>query len=125
MIRVPAEKGHTFYRGFHGADTAFETGKVLKLPNSFPDGTSNTLLVVEAGEPCIWTKPDDLPYDAEKPLPKLGGLFEGDFHVLMCDGSVCPGKSSKMDAANFKLLITRSDGNVVDPDAALGNEKKK
>lgn len=124
-IRVKAEEGETFYRGFNGADTAFETGKALRLPASFPDGTSNTILVVEAGEPCIWTKPDDLPFDLKKELPKLGGLFDGDFHVLMGDGSVHPGKSSKIDPENFKFLIIRNDSYVVDAERGLGIEKKK
>jgi hypothetical protein len=123
-IRVKAEKGETFYRGFNGADTTFETGKLLKFPASFPDGTSNTILVVEAGEPCFWTKPDDLPFDNDKALPKLGGLFDGDFHVLLGDGTVEAGKSGKMDAGEFKKMVTRSDGNVVNPEAALGIEKK-
>ena len=74
---------------------------------------------------CIWTKPDDLPYDADKALPKLGGMFEGDFHVAMADGSVLPGISEKMNAAQFHLLITCSDGNVVNHGLALGHEKKK
>ena len=123
-IRVKAEKGETFYRGFSGADTAFETGKLLKFTESFRDGTSNTILVVEAGEPCIWTKPDDLPFDNRKALPKLGGLFDGDFHVLIGDGTVAAGKSSKMNAGEFKKMITLSDGKDYDPAAALGIEKE-
>ena len=38
-----------------------------------PDGTSNTIMVAEAGEAVPWTKPDDLPYDGLMALPKLGG----------------------------------------------------
>lgn len=123
-IRVTSELGYTFYRGFNGPDTTFETGKKLKLVG-IPDGCSNTIMVVEAGEPCIWTKPDDLPYDADKALPKLGGMFEGDFHVAMANCSVLPGNSKKMNAAEFHLLITCSDGNVVNHGRALGHEKKK
>ena len=122
-IRVPAEKGVTFYRGYTGADTIFELDKILRFAH-VTDGLSNTILAIEAGEPCIWTKPDDLPYDAEKPLPKLGGLFEGDFHVLMCDGSVHRGYSTKMVADEFKKMVTRSDGMVLDSDKGLGIEKK-
>ncbi len=123
-IRVKSELGNTFYRGFNGPDTIFETGKKWQLA-TIPDGTSNTIMVVEADEPCIWTKPDDLPYDSDKTLPKLGGMFEGDFHVAMADGSVLPGNSEKMNAAQFHLLITCSDGNVVNHGLALGHEKKK
>ena len=38
----------------------------MKIPGDFPDGTSNTFLVVEAGEPVPWTKPEDL--DQERGL---------------------------------------------------------
>ena len=123
-IRVKAEKGHTFYRGFNGADTTFEAGKKLAIPQSFPDGMSNTIAVVEAGEACMWSKPDDLPYDATKVLPKLGGLFEGDFHVLLMDGSVMKGHEKMMNTDEFRKLVTRSDGMVVNIEMALGHEKK-
>ena len=123
-IRVKADKGVTFYRGFNGADTTFEAGQQLAIPRSFPDGTSNTVAIVEAGEACIWTKPDDLAYDAEKPLPKLGGLFDGDFHVLLMDGSVALGHTKTLNEGEFRKMVTRSDGQVQDSDKALGTEKK-
>ena len=122
-IRVKAEKGQTFYRGFNGPDTVFEAGT---QHNRFAmkDGTSNTIMVVEAGEPCIWSKPDDLIYSAKKPVPKLGGLFDGDFHVLMGDGSTHCGIGKKMDGEEFRKLITKSDGMVQDTGKALGVGKK-
>ena len=123
-IRVKAEKGNTFYRGFNGADTTFEAGKKLAIPQGFPDGMSNTIAVVEAGEACMWSKPDDLLYDATKVLPKLGGLFEGDFHVLLMDGSVMKGHGKMMNTDEFRKLVTRSDGMVVNIEMALGHEKK-
>ncbi len=123
-IRVAGKKGETFYRGYNGPSTAFELGERLNIPRSFSDGTSNILAVVEAGEACIWSKPDDLPYDPKKLLPRLGGLFDGDFHVLMVDGSVHTGSSKKIDDEHFHLLITRNDGFVVDRAVALGHKKK-
>ena len=122
-IRVKADKGQTFYRGFDGPDTVFEAGTKQTLL-SMTDGTSNTIMVVEAGEPCIWSKPDDLPYGGKKPLPKLGGLFDGDFHVLMGDGSTFRGSSKTMHGDEFRKLLTKSDGMVADPEKALGIEKK-
>jgi hypothetical protein len=38
-------------------------------------------MIVEAGEPVIWTKPDDLAYDPKKPLPRLGRLSDKGFHA--------------------------------------------
>ena len=47
-----------------------------------------TLMIVEAAEPVPWTKPDDLPYDDAKPLPRLGGPFEDGSYAAFADGSV-------------------------------------
>ena len=45
-------------------------------------------MIVEAAEPVPWTKPEDLPYDDGKPLPRLGGPFEDGSYVAFADGSV-------------------------------------
>ena len=58
-----------------GKGTAFEGTQGLSLENDFPDGTANTILVVEAGEAVPWTKPADLAYDPDGPLPPPGGVF--------------------------------------------------
>jgi hypothetical protein len=118
-IRVKAKPGETFYRGFTGADTVFEAGARYGIAQ-IPDGTSNTIGVVEAGEPCVWTKPDDLPFDPTKPLPKLGGMFEDTFHVALMDGSVQAVNGKKMDADAFKRMLVRSSGLVRDTKAAFG-----
>ena len=90
----------TFYQVFTGPDTAFELATGPRLLDDFPKGTSVTILVVEASEAVPWTKPQDLDYDPDKPLPKLGGVFTGPgrfrllpsdrrkgAHVLLADGS--------------------------------------
>jgi hypothetical protein len=88
-VRVKAKEGATFYQVFTGEKALFDPKRPApRYPASITDGTSNTGLVFEAGEPVIWTKPADLAYDEKKPLPKLGGLFDGEFHVALCDGSV-------------------------------------
>ena len=79
-IRVKAKEGETFYQVFTGKNALFG-GKAATLPG-ISDGTSNTGMIFEAGEPVIWTKPADLAFDEEKALPKLGGLFDGDFSCL-------------------------------------------
>jgi len=92
-----AEPFTTFYQAFAGKNTAFEINPDktamwgalgTSIPRSFTDGTSQTIGIVEAGEAVPWTKPADVPFDAAKPLPKLGGIFNGAFHVGMMDGSV-------------------------------------
>jgi prepilin-type processing-associated H-X9-DG protein len=89
-IRVKAKGGETFYQVFEGEDTLYRPKKENYTLRALTElnGTSNTCLVIEAGSPVIWTKPTDLPFDKKKPLPKLGGLFDGEFHVVFCDGHV-------------------------------------
>ncbi len=108
--------GLTYYQVFVGPGTAFEDLEGQRWAgvrfSQILDGTSNTLMVVEAGEPVIWTKPDDLPYDPKKPLPKLGGLFPDGFHAALCDGSVqfIPNSYKK---EFLRFLVTRNDGQVI------------
>lgn len=112
-VRAKAKEGETFYQRFRGKGTPLVDGKQMKLTD-FHDGTSNTGLVFEAGDPVIWTKPDDLPYDPAK-LPKLGAQFDGACHVLLGDGSVIRMKKDA-DAAELKKLIQPADGEVIDFD---------
>ena len=82
------------------------------------DGSSNTGMIFEAGEPVVWTKPADLAFDEKKALPKLGGLFDGDFHVCMGDGPVRRTKKGA-DEKLLKYLIMPNDGNVIDLDKLI------
>ena len=72
------------------------------------DGLSNTILLVEAKRNIPWTKPEDISYAADKPLPALGGYFKGGFHVAMADGVVrfCP---NTIDEKILRVLITKAD----------------
>jgi hypothetical protein len=78
----------TYYQVFVGKDAPFDGLKSPRIPISFPDGTSNTFLIVEAGEAVPWPKPEDIPYAADKPVPKLGGLFPDGFHAAFVDGTI-------------------------------------
>jgi hypothetical protein len=112
---TPKEKGFTYYQVFTGKGTAFEGKKGLRLPADFPDGTSNTILIIEAKDAVPWTKPADLPYDSKKPLPPLGGLFRDGFHAALADGSVRFVRRT-ISARTLRDAITRDDGNVLGPD---------
>jgi prepilin-type processing-associated H-X9-DG protein len=103
------EKGQTLYQSFSGPG-ALMGGKPVKFQNIL-DGTSNTFMVIEAGEAVPWTKPADIAFDPKKPLPKLGGIFDGAFNVAMCDGSVrFVAKGVKTE--NLKKYITINGGEL-------------
>jgi RNA polymerase sigma factor (sigma-70 family) len=88
MPAVYGDQGNeTVYQVFVGPDTAFPGAKPKQF-GDITDGTGNTILLAVAARPVPWTKPADLPYLADKPLPKLGGQFKDGFHVASADGAV-------------------------------------
>ena len=114
-VRVKAEAGHTFYRGFCGNGAFFEAGKKRKFLD-VTDGSSNTIAVIEAGDAVIWSQPDtDIPFDPKKPLPALGKDIDGVFHAASLDGAMHRIRRD-FDAAKMKLAIMIADGDVVDLD---------
>jgi hypothetical protein len=116
-IRVTAKDGMTFYRGFSGKDAVFgpDHGRDgIGLPiEAFGDGTSNTGIVFEAGEPVIWTRPDELAFDPDEKVPKLGGMFDGVFHVGLGDGIVIRCAKNPVEA-ELRKLIMPNDGYTID-----------
>jgi hypothetical protein len=107
-----APKGHTFYRCFTSPGTF---GAATTFVN-ITDGTSNTIMILEAGESIPWTKPDDLIYDPNKPLPKLGGHFKGKMNVAMGDGSVRTINLATISDATLRAAITANGGEVLGSD---------
>jgi hypothetical protein len=96
-------------------------GPKVKIPRgrtliSILDGTSNTLIVAEAADPVIWTKPDELKYDGtgmkKAPLPKLGGVTAGGFHALLGDGRAVWFPDGTPDDT-LRATITIDGGEVV------------
>ncbi len=82
-------RGMTVYRVFTGPRCAFRPGsdKLMHL-SDIVDGRSNTILIAESAEPVIWTKPEEMEYDANQPVPKLGEYFRGRYQFVMFDGSI-------------------------------------
>ena len=122
-----APPGYTYFRVFvsprenpfvHPAPAFMggENGQGVPLgPAWFPDGSSNTILVVEAAEAVPWTKPDELVYDPQKPLPPLGGHFPDEFVVGLADGSVFFIKQDVKESI-LRAAITRDGGETMEPD---------
>jgi Protein kinase domain/Protein of unknown function (DUF1559) len=106
------QKHLTFYRVFTGPETPFQGPLGPRIPSSFPDGTSNTFLVVEAGEPVPWTKPDELTYAGNRPLPKLGGLLPDGFHASLADGRVVF-VLRETDEAVIRAYVTPNGGELL------------
>ena len=80
--------GHTFYQVLVGSGTAYESpaGPNRADLSRRPAGI---LLIVEAGEPVPWTKPEDLRYYPGGPLPSLGGILRNGYaRATWADGSV-------------------------------------
>ena len=123
IYRIPGgddKEGMTHYRTLVGPGAALTPMNVngelrtrYKIGN-IPDGTSNTIFVVEAREPTIWTRPDDLTFDPKGPLPRFGIHPDG-FNVLLGDGSV-RFLSSKISETTLRNAITADDGQPLGPD---------
>ena len=114
VLRVgiePKDATKTYYQGSAGPGTIFEPGQKLKF-SDIPDGTSNTIAVVEAGPPVEWTKPADIGYDPKKDLPKRDGPFTNVLMVGTGDGAVYALKPDA-DETTLRRLIERADGEVV------------
>ncbi len=80
------------------------------------DGSSNTILAVEAQRDIPWTKPEDIPFEPNAPLPDLGGFTADGFNALFADGSVRYIKKS-IPPLTLKALITRDGGEVISSDS--------
>jgi hypothetical protein len=99
---------HTYVHVFVGKGTPFENPEGHSMA-SITDGTSYTFLVIEAGKPVPWTKPEDLSYSADQPLPDLDGPFRDIMRVGFADGShrTIP---RDFDENAFRAAITRNGG---------------
>jgi hypothetical protein len=112
----------TYYQAFVGPGAGFELRPAAVPPfrarglrvTEFTDGTSNTFLLAEAREALPWTKPADLKFELDGPLPKLGGPFAPGFHVAFADGVVHYLPRPATDDV-LRAYITRSFGDVPGP----------
>ena len=92
-------------------NTAFEPRRGPDF-TEFWDGTSNTILVMETDTLVPWTKPEDLKWTQDGPLPRLANSHAGGAPVLLADGSVRFLKIT-LEPATLRILLTRNGGEVV------------
>jgi WD40 repeat protein/serine/threonine protein kinase/tetratricopeptide (TPR) repeat protein len=107
--------GSTRYRVFTGRSALFRGGEGTKV-DSVSDGTVNTILAVEAADAVPWTKPDELVFDPEKPLPKLRVSSAGRTSLLLLDGSILTTQPTADAEATLKGMVTIDGGETIDRD---------
>ena len=111
--RTKVEPFTTTYQVFVGKGALFEKDHEVGIAN-VTDGTSNTLMVVEAREAVPWTKPADLSFDPQA-APSLfgaGSSHPGGFNASIADGSVRFIQTT-VNLNVFRALITRAMGEVI------------
>jgi hypothetical protein len=108
------DPGQTHYQVFTGPNTPFNGPEGPRIPTSFPDGTSLTLLAVEAATAVPWTKPEDVPYDPSKPVPALGLPGQSSFMAVTVDGSV-RSILKTIKEQTLRALITPAGGEELKP----------
>jgi len=81
------------------------------------DGTSNTIFLVDADDDAavVWTKPEDLGYDAKAPTTGLSDRFHGGFLASIADGSVRL-ISNSISKTTLQAAFTRNGGEVLGSD---------
>jgi hypothetical protein len=96
-----------------GKGFLFDGDKGPKM-QSISDGTSNTIMVLEArpDHATVWTKPEDLEIDPKDPLVGLKGNQTMTFFAVFADGSV-RALSDNTNAELFLRFLTKAGGEDV------------
>ena len=118
------EKGKTSIHVFVGDECPFGTDEPVSIA-SITDGTSNTIMAVEADPETaeIWTKPGGLKVTKENAVSVLG-KGKGPFQALFCDGLVVRFRRD-IDNASMWNLIVHNDGAIVSRDDFIEPAKQE
>ncbi len=112
-----AEPGKTRFVAPLTKDSAFgRIGGGVRVQD-MTDGTSNSLMIVEASfdKAVIWTKPEDVLIDENNPLLSIIAKDSDGFTACLCDGSA-RFFSKGIDTQTLKALLSISGGEVIDSD---------
>ncbi len=93
-------------------NTPFDSTRGVDI-REITDGTSNTILVFEADTLVPWTKPEDLRWDRNQPLPRLVSPHSGGANVLFADGTTTRFLKSTISPVAFLALFTANGGEVI------------
>ena len=106
-------QGKTCYLVPRGKDTIFPGAQGLKI-QEITDGTSNTILVAEAGDGAAvtWTKPDDWDVTGNPDWAPLKGHHPNGTNMAFADGSV-RFLSFAIDLGTLKKVLTAAGGEVI------------
>ena len=107
-----ADPGWTHYQVITGPGTAFERPG-LSWKMDFPDGLSETLLVVEARDPVPWSKPVDLVYDSNGPLPAFSNHYKRRRYWLCFEVSAKPGFVAGFADASCLLIPGDTEEKII------------
>jgi hypothetical protein len=113
-ISKAAEVTRTTFMAPLGEKTMFPPTGTVRAADVF-DGTSKTILLVDvhASKAVVWTRPDDLKYDAKDPFRELARYPGGEIMVGTADGTVhfLP---KTIEKATLAALFTRNGGEPVE-----------
>ena len=121
---LPEERRMTHYQVIVGSGTPFE--KEGLTWDDFPDGRSNTILIVDAVEAVPWTKPSDVNYNPQATMAVLGqnhqysihfsrytlGAYQV-FNAAFADGTIRFVRVDK-NPESMRGFVTRNGGEALD-----------
>ena len=113
-----SEPGKTRFVAPLTKDSPFGRAGAVRIQD-ITDGTSNTLMVVEASadKAMIWTKPEDILIDENNPLNSIIAKDTNGFAACLCDGAA-RFFSRDLNQGVLQALLSVSGGEVVDWDKA-------